>query len=905
MVVRYWKNQWFAGLLSLVVWGLIPTGTVQGQLLSDTLYERKSNRLRIEFSPTIIGRDLQSSLQNGNLLRISWMSPYFPFDALSPALDFETAFLPGINQRSVFIYSLSASATPFAYGKKMVIKPVIGFGLQTIRVRNMINVLGSDIPIPSLDAVSKEVFPDLHLGLRLHYKLNDLTEAHLSIIQHTSSANVSQFGGGSIRMIEVISIGITRTLGVKSFKYKRFEKDFARANSFAARWDKHWDTYDEKADSRFWNLLPFRQDVLRKHQKLWARFLQQYPESKDYGADQGKVIKIIKQALDNRNILALYGVLDAITEEAERRLGDIVDFIDSLHRFIPNTPEDVEDSSLYNQLIKIERFSADHARMVKNGQIESSYEPSLLNNAYFDSYDGLLTEARNSLDSMSVLIKHLEFEKAALKALAINTYPAFEKFFSMLPESSEDTHGYIIKSFKKKLIKSISTELDDEKIRRGLTKEYVKTLFLFFDTVAGKKYFEDEPQLDKLRGQYSKYLRSAPVQPELRMGDKPIEEPPRISPPIALPPGLIRARDRAENSNSIQPLSEFLALYTNVKGKLKNTSAESEYRLAATTATNAINTILFRNQTAKNCEPCHQEIYDEWKVSYHGLAWVDPVFKSATQGYTKKECLACHAPKPLMETGLVELPLLREDNLDEGINCYSCHANGNTIHGPLGEETIFHITSHNSAFRSVQMCQSCHPSNFNEWQERGYPLDEEKYRCQSCHMSRLKTRRRASQYGPIRAGLLMHDWRGAHSTEKLKEAFNKVSVKADGKTLELSVQIINNAAAHNVPSGISGRKFTFIAQMLDKNKDQLDPGRKGTLLKNFERTIKGAEGPAVEVTVQGAKKDGSIRQGSEWKYSHIFKLLPEARFVDYRIVFYMNRADKKGRVLVEKRIKVL
>ena len=321
-----------------------------------------------------------------------------------------------------------------------------------------------------------------------------------------------------------------------------------------------------------------------------------------------------------------------------------------------------------------------------------------------------------------------------------------------------------------------------------------------------------------------------------------------------------------------------------------------------TNAGNSINKILFQNETAENCKICHNDIYNEWKESYHGKAWTDEKFKSTTAEYKKKDCLPCHAPKPMLETGLKSLPILRSwDNyIEEGINCYSCHAKDGIIYGPYNYENIFHATRKEESLQSVEICQSCHPSTFDEWQERTFPLAKDRYICQTCHMSAIPPNksRRISQYGPIRSEALRHDIKGAHTLSHRKEAFKggNVSIKVN----KVRLQILNNFAAHRIPTGISGRRFEFKAQMFDENNNKLDPGRRGTIITEFIRTIKGKEVPEIERLFK--MKDSSIGQGLDDKFVKEYFLMEKTKYVRYEILFFMDDNDEGGKLIISKEI---
>jgi hypothetical protein len=57
-------------------------------------------------------------------------------------------------------------------------------------------------------------------------------------------------------------------------------------------------------------------------------------------------------------------------------------------------------------------------------------------------------------------------------------------------------------------------------------------------------------------------------------------------------------------------------------------------------------------QLSSSCQPCHQEIYAQWKTLTHSKAFVDPVYSVVSESCRRKQggltqfCVSCHAPWP-------------------------------------------------------------------------------------------------------------------------------------------------------------------------------------------------------------------------------------------------------------------
>ena len=85
--------------------------------------------------------------------------------------------------------------------------------------------------------------------------------------------------------------------------------------------------------------------------------------------------------------------------------------------------------------------------------------------------------------------------------------------------------------------------------------------------------------------------------------------------------------------------------------------------------------------SATSCRPCHQQVYDEWRLSAHAYASISPMFhkfeqkiNDLSQGTVGTFCLRCHASVGTAMGERRELPLWeRSDVSREGITCITCH----------------------------------------------------------------------------------------------------------------------------------------------------------------------------------------------------------------------------------------
>jgi len=163
--------------------------------------------------------------------------------------------------------------------------------------------------------------------------------------------------------------------------------------------------------------------------------------------------------------------------------------------------------------------------------------------------------------------------------------------------------------------------------------------------------------------------------------------------------------------------------------------------------------------SAEECGSCHQQHYEEWKLSTHAHAWNDLQF----QAEIKKEsspfmCINCHIPlqnqQEFIIKGLVDgdiyqpvkevNPLFDKALRLEGINCAGCHVRDKAVIGPTGTKKAPHKTVKDLEFLSEQLCISCHNAvavitpvlactfeTGDEW--KAGPFFETQ-NCISCHM---------------------------------------------------------------------------------------------------------------------------------------------------------------------------
>ncbi len=186
------------------------------------------------------------------------------------------------------------------------------------------------------------------------------------------------------------------------------------------------------------------------------------------------------------------------------------------------------------------------------------------------------------------------------------------------------------------------------------------------------------------------------------------------------------------------------------------------------------------------CGGCHDEIYEQWKNSMHGLSHVDPLYREVALFYRKgltdrdeiaeaESCVKCHAPigfvTGLMKTTTKELTSkTTPEIIKQGIQCDYCHSatgarkmynNGLVLDPGQGDEnpgikrgpfkdskSDFHKSVYSEFHTSSRICGTCHnvrhvvygtvlESTYDEWKKSPYNSDDPAKRvtCQGCHMN--------------------------------------------------------------------------------------------------------------------------------------------------------------------------
>jgi hypothetical protein len=221
----------------------------------------------------------------------------------------------------------------------------------------------------------------------------------------------------------------------------------------------------------------------------------------------------------------------------------------------------------------------------------------------------------------------------------------------------------------------------------------------------------------------------------------------------------------------------------------------------------------------ESCKECHEEIWREWSEDRHAKAWVGELYTEKSQNHTDTSCFSCHAPRPILETGLDSPAEARQDFRESGINCLSCHQRGRHVvtSGAPGAAPCGPV--HDPAFpddrpdmreATINFCGVCHNLHGTHLEFMGSRYYRDGMTCLSCHMAE-------EVVAPVVTGgpskpRRSHRFPGAHSTEMLRKAMTVVASQEGDRIV---ARVVNRGAGHRVPTDARHRAIRLKIAFLD------------------------------------------------------------------------------------------
>jgi hypothetical protein len=221
----------------------------------------------------------------------------------------------------------------------------------------------------------------------------------------------------------------------------------------------------------------------------------------------------------------------------------------------------------------------------------------------------------------------------------------------------------------------------------------------------------------------------------------------------------------------------------------------------------------------ESCKKCHLEIWQEWEEDRHSQAWVGELYTKQSQNHTDTSCFSCHAPRPILETGLDSPAEARQDFRESGINCLTCHQRGRHVatSGSPGEAPCGPV--HDPAFpddrpdmreATIAFCGVCHNLHGTHLEFTGSRYYRDGMTCLSCHMAEEVVSPVVTG-GPPRARR-SHRFPGGHSKEMLGKA---MTIAASQEKDRIVARVINRGAGHRIPTDARHRAIRLRIAFLD------------------------------------------------------------------------------------------
>ncbi len=211
-----------------------------------------------------------------------------------------------------------------------------------------------------------------------------------------------------------------------------------------------------------------------------------------------------------------------------------------------------------------------------------------------------------------------------------------------------------------------------------------------------------------------------------------------------------------------------------------------------------------RFTSSTECRACHEELFDEWDASHHRLAYENPEVRRLSDDFRNKECQACHLPRPIAETGLLNRTLPRFTRPSEGVDCLTCHLDGSGRIAGLRASDQGCAPVANADLLSVRGCETCHNQHktTDQWRASSYARDG--ITCNACHMPQVT--RADGSLGR------KHVFEGCHELDMLRSA---ATFRARREAGEVVVETTNSGAGHNFPTEERHRAVDVLVRFVD------------------------------------------------------------------------------------------
>lgn len=226
-----------------------------------------------------------------------------------------------------------------------------------------------------------------------------------------------------------------------------------------------------------------------------------------------------------------------------------------------------------------------------------------------------------------------------------------------------------------------------------------------------------------------------------------------------------------------------------------------------------------RVMTSEFCGKCHTAIFAEHAQNTHGRAFTDEEVRLATGRFDHGDCIRCHTPRPIFETGIGMNPLRRFHDLEEGNTCMTCHWKQGVDYAKF-EGGADCVKAFDPRVGEVEACASCHRNHGTPYQWEIAPTGKlAGLVCTDCHMESVM--RPIAKDGPVRQGHT-HAFPASRSESQLKRAY---SYEATIEGNEAVIHVTNKGAGHHFPTELKQRAVESLVVVLDADGKEIARSR--------------------------------------------------------------------------------
>jgi predicted CXXCH cytochrome family protein len=227
----------------------------------------------------------------------------------------------------------------------------------------------------------------------------------------------------------------------------------------------------------------------------------------------------------------------------------------------------------------------------------------------------------------------------------------------------------------------------------------------------------------------------------------------------------------------------------------------------------------------ENCRRCHPAIYAEWEQDRHSKAWTGALYTEISKNHMDPTCWPCHAPRPILETGVNSPAEARKNFREEGITCLTCHRRGRHVVGPIPDpgdtpevtadcgpvyDPDYPVDRPDAQQTTIAFCGVCHNLHGTDKEFMDSKYYDEGKTCLSCHMGE-------EVMGPVAVGgrkrlRRVHRLPGGHSPAMLERAM-EFSARQEGR--RVVARVTNKGAGHRIPTDARHRSIDLRIAFFD------------------------------------------------------------------------------------------